>query len=572
MTNFQDKANFIWSIADFLRGDYKQAEYGKVILPFTILRRLDCLLEEKKSDVLAQYEKIKKQNEDVVDRILNQKSGFGFFHNHHDMDFEKLLGEPDKASDNLKWYIAGFSGSIREIFENFRFDEQIDRLDKANLLYLVIKEFSKVDLSVVDDLEMGYTFEHLIRRFAEASNETAGEHFTPREVINLMTHLLFAEEDKIFNEGIIRDMYDPACGTGGMLSVADKYFHEHNASDSSQLNLYGQELNPESYAMCKADMMIKGQNPGNIHLGNSFTEDGCTNEKYHYMLSNPPFGVNWKKVQKEIKDEHEKAGYAGRFGAGLPSVSDGSLLFLLHMISKMKSVEDGGSRIAIVFNGSPLFTGAAGSGVSNIRKWIIENDLLEGIVALPDQLFYNTGISTYIWVLSNRKSPKRKGKVQLVNATSLFEKMKRSLGNKRNEVSELQIDEITKLYCDFQDNKYSKIFDNEDFGYTRIQVERPQKDENGEIKLKAKKPVPDSSLRDYENIPLKTDIDQYFNNEVLPHVPDAWMDRSKDKIGYEVNFTRHFYEYKPLRRLDEIRADIMKLEEETIDSIKQIMN
>ncbi len=571
MTNFQDKANFIWSIADYLRGDYKQAEYGKVILPFTVLRRLDCLLADSKDEVLKQYKKLKNQNEDVVDRILNQKSGFGFFHNHHEMDFEKLQGEPEKVKDNLKWYIAGFSNSIKEIFDNFSFDVQIERLDKANLLYLVVKEFGKIDLSQTDDLEMGYTFEHLIRRFAEASNETAGEHFTPREVINLMTHLLFAEEGHIFKEGIIRDMYDPACGTGGMLSVADKYFHAHNTSSSSQLNLYGQELNPESYAMCKADMMIKGQNPGNIRLGNSFTDDGFDHEKFHYMLSNPPFGVNWKKVQKPIKDEHEKLGFAGRFGPGLPGVSDGSLLFLLHMISKMKPVDEGGSRIAIVFNGSPLFTGGAGTGVSNIRKWIIENDLLEGIVALPDQLFYNTGISTYIWILSNKKSAKRKGKIQLVNAATYFEKMKRSLGNKRHEISDEQINEITQIYCSFQQTETSKILNNNYFGYTRVQVERPQRNNEGQIIKKGKQPVPDTNLRDYENIPLVKNIDQYFEEEVLPHVPDAWMDRTKDKVGYEINFTRQFYKYKPLRRLDEIRADIMKLEEETIDSIKEIM-
>lgn len=573
MTNFQDKANFIWNIADYLRGDYKQAEYGKVILPFTVLRRLDGLLAKTKPEVLKQYEKIKTKSEEVIDRILNQKSGYGFFHNHHNMDFEKLVSDPDNIRKNLEWYIAGFSASIKEIFENFRFNEQIERLDKANLLYLIIKEFANINLSDVKELEMGYAFEHLIRKFAEASNETAGEHFTPREVIDLMTHLLFVEEDNIFSEGIVRDMYDPACGTGGMLSVADKYFHEKNGGKSSQLNLYGQELNPESYAMCRADMMIKGQNPGNIILGNSFTEDGLRNEKFHYMLSNPPFGVNWKKVQSQIKNEHETMGFAGRFGPGLPSVSDGSLLFLLHMISKMKSVKDGGSRIAIVFNGSPLFTGSAGSGVSNIRKWIIENDLLEGIVAMPTQLFYNTGISTYVWILSNRKSGKRKGKIQLVNAVEMYKKMKRSLGNKRNEIQENQIDEIAKIYGDYKETDICKIFDNEDFGYTRIQVDRPQKDKNGKIITDAKgKPKADTSLRDYENIPLKEDVEEYFKREVLPHVEDAWIDHTKTKTGYEINFTRYFYEYKPLRSLEEIRQDILELEKMSEFGLKRLLD
>jgi len=568
MTNFQDKANFIWSIADLLRGDYKQAEYGKVILPFTILRRLDCLLQETKPEILKHYEKVKSQSEEIIDRVLNQKSGFKFFHNHSQFDMEKLLGDPNNIAPNLRNYIAGFSASVKEIFENFRFDEQIKRLNDADLLYKITKEFASVDLFKTDSLEMGYIFEHLIRKFAEASNETAGEHFTPREVINLMVHLLFAEDDEIFREGIIKSMYDPACGTGGMLSISDDYFHRNNNSDSSQLNLFGQELNPESYAICKADMMIKGQDPQNIKQGNSFTQDGLSNEKFNYLLSNPPFGVNWKKVEKEIKDEYEKLGFGGRFGAGLPSVSDGSLLFLQHMISKMNPE---GARLAIVFNGSPLFTGSAGSGVSDIRKWIIENDMLEGIVAMPDQLFYNTGISTYVWVVTNKKKPKRKGKIQLVNATSYFQKMKRSLGNKRNEMTGAQIDEITKMYCDFQETEYSKIFDNKDFGYTRVTVERPLIEKDKIVTDNKGNPKPDSSLRDYENIPLKEDIDEYFKREVLPHVPDAWMDRDKDKKGYEINFTRYFYKYEPLRSLKEIRADIVKLEQETRNSISEII-
>src|SRR6056297_537433 len=359
MTNFQDKANFIWSVADLLRGDYKQAEYGKVILPFTILRRLDCLLEDTKPQVLKHYEKIKDQGDEMIDMILNQKSGYRFFHNHSPFNFEKLVNDPDNIASNLRNYVAGFSVSVKEVFENFRFDEQIERLEEADLLFQTVKSFKNIDLYNIEELEMGYIFEHLIRRFAEASNETAGEHFTPREVITLMVHLLFAEDSEIFEDGIIKNLYDPACGTGGMLSVADQYFNEYNGKESSVLNLYGQELNPESYAICKSDMMIKGQDPQNIKLGNSFSNDGLKNETFDYMLSNPPFGVNWKKVQKKIKEEHEKKGFGGRFGAGLPNVNDGSMLFLQHMIHKMNPE---GARIAIVFSGSPLFTGQAGQG------------------------------------------------------------------------------------------------------------------------------------------------------------------------------------------------------------------
>jgi type I restriction enzyme M protein len=569
MTNFQDKANFIWSIADLLRGDYKQAEYGKVILPFTILRRLDCLLEDTKPQVLKHYEKIKDQGDEMIDMILNQKSGYRFFHNHSPFTFEKLLADPDNIASNLTNYIAGFSVSVKEIFENFRFDEQITRLDEADLLFQIVKEFNNIELYEVDELEMGYIFEHLIRKFAEASNETAGEHFTPREVIKLMVHLLFAEDSEIYRDGIIKTMYDPACGTGGMLSVADQYFHDHNTSESSVLNLFGQELNPESYAICKADLMIKGQDPQNIKQGNSFTQDGLPNEKFDYMLSNPPFGVNWKKVKAKIKAEHEDLGFGGRFGAGLPSVSDGSLLFLQHMISKMNPE---GSRIAIVFSGSPLFTGQAGQGVSNIRKWIIENDLLEGIVALPNQLFYNTGINTYIWLLNNNKRPKRKGKIQLVNAVEYYRDMKRSLGEKRHEIAEEQIDKITQIFCNYEDTEISKIFDNKDFGYTRIQVERPQRDEDGNIITDSKgKPKPDTNLRDYENVPLKEDIKEYFNREVIPHVPDAWIDHSKQKVGYTINFTRYFYQYKPLRPTEEIKKDILEIEKDLEDKIHQLL-
>lgn len=559
MNNFRQTANFIWEIADLLRGDYKQSDYGKVILPFTVLRRLDCVLSPTKQKVLDYLPRLESTKVQNVDPILNKVAKHNF-HNRSKYDFELLVADADHLAANLRNYINGFSGNAREIIEYFDFDKQIDRLEKANLLYLVVKRFEEVDMhpDVMSNVEAGYLFEELIRKFSEISNETAGEHFTPREVIRLMVNLLFiTDKDVLTQAGIVKTLYDPAGGTGGMLTVADEYVRELNPD--SRLELFGQEINPESYAIFKADMLIKGQNASNVKYGNSFTEDGLEGHTFDYMLSNPPFGVSWKKVQKQIKKEHEDLGFAGRFGAGLPRVSDGSLLFLQHMMSKMKETEQG-SRLAIVFNGSPLFTGSAGSGESEIRRWVIENDRLEAIIALPDQLFYNTGISTYIWVVDNKKRPERKGKVQLINAVDMFKKMSKSLGNKRNEISEEQIAEITRIYGDFEEGKYCKIFDNEDFGYSRITVEQPERDENGEIITNRKgEPKPDSSLRDYENVPLKEDIEAYFEREVLPHVPDAWIDFDKTKVGYEVNFTRYFYEYTPLRPTSEIRKDIEEL-------------
>jgi type I restriction enzyme M protein len=427
---------------------------------------------------------------------------------------------------------------------------------------------------------MGYIFEELIRKFAELSNETAGEHFTPREVIRLMVNILFVnDKDILRKKGIVKTLYDPACGTGGMLSVAEEYLNELNPD--AKLEVFGQELNPESYAICKSDMLIKGQNPSNIKFGNSFTQDGLENEAFDYMLSNPPFGVEWKKAEKQIKDEYALKGFGGRFGAGLPAISDGSFLFLQHMISKMKR-SAGGSRIAIVFNGSPLFSGGAGSGTSDIRKWIIENDMLEAIIGMPDQLFYNTGISTYIWIVTDRKSKERKGKVQLINSTGsdkedkdnpFYSKMLRSLGSKRKEIHEKAIENITKVYGEFKEDTNCKIFANEEFGYRRITVERPKRNENGEIESDKRtgKPIPDADLRDFENIPLKEDVEKYFEREVKPHLPDAWIDEGKTKIGYEINFSKHFYLYTPLRSLEEIRKDILALEEETLDIIKEVI-
>ncbi len=596
MNNFKEKADLIWRVADLLRGDYKQSDYGKVILPMTVLRRLDCVLEPTKQKVLDYLPKIENLGENAKDLALNNMAGLNF-HNRSQYNFDKLVADPDNIAVNLRNFINGFSAGAREIIEYFNFDDQIDRLDdpKTDLLYRVVKSFQEIDLTDMESMEMGYTFEDLIRRFSEQSNETAGEHFTPREVIRLMVNILFIEDKEILTtEGIVKTLYDPACGTGGMLSVSEQYVKELNPK--ADLKVFGQEINPESYAICKSDMLIKGQNPSNIKFGNTFTVDGLQDEKFDYMLSNPPFGVDWKKAEKVIKDEADKKGMNGRFGAGLPRINDGSLLFLQHMISKMKP---DGTRIGIVFNGSPLFTGAAESGESNIRKWIIENDWLEAIIALPDQLFYNTGISTYIWILTNQKSAERKGKIQLINATGakddelikegklefnrFWEKMDRSLGNKRKKIAEngneKGIGFITQLYGNFEENEFCKILPNDFFGYWRITVELPLKEDGKIVKTKGKA-KPDTALRDYENIPfliknsegklVPQTIEEYFKREVTPHLPEAWIDHSKTKVGYEINFTKYFYEFKPLRSLVEIRADILALEEKT--SNPQILN
>ncbi|MEX2380064.1 MAG: class I SAM-dependent DNA methyltransferase [Vicingaceae bacterium] len=598
MKNFKEKADLIWRVADLLRGDYKQSDYGKVILPMTVLRRLDCVLQPSKQKVLAYLPKVESLKESGKDIALNKIAGFNF-HNSSQFNFDKLIADPNNVAVNLRNYINGFSNSAREIIEYFNFDDQIDRMDgpQADILFRVVKSFQEIDLTDMDSMEMGYTFEELIRKFAEQSNETAGEHFTPREVIRLIVNVLFIEDkDILTQEGIVKTLYDPACGTGGMLSVGEQYVKELNPK--AELKVFGQEINPESYAICKSDMLIKGQNPSNIKFGNTFTVDGLEDENFDYLLSNPPFGVDWKKAQKIIKGEHDNKGMSGRFGAGLPRINDGSLLFLQHMISKMKS---GGSRIGIVFNGSPLFTGAAESGESNIRKWIIENDWLEAVIALPDQLFYNTGISTYIWIVTNNKSAERKGKVQLINATGakdeelvkdgqldfnrICQKMDRSLGNKRKKIAEngneKGIGFITQLYGNFEENEFCKILPNEFFGYWRITVEQPLV-ENGKVVKSKGKPKSDSSLRDYENIPfLKKDADgnlepqtiaEYFEAEVKPHLPEAWIDHSKTKIGYEINFTKYFYEFKPLRPLADIKADILALEEKTLEREKTVLD
>ncbi|THK37648.1 SAM-dependent DNA methyltransferase [Ensifer sp. MPMI2T] len=594
--NQQALSAFIWSVADLLRGDYRQSDYGKVILPFTVLRRIDCVLEPTKEAVLAEHAAKTAAGINPEPFVL-RKAGQTFY-NVSKLDMRLLMGDQDNIAANLYAYIQGFSADVRDIFERFEFATQIDRLAKAKLLYQVTEKFARIDLhpGKVSNHQMGLVFEELIRKFSELSNETAGEHFTPREVIRLMVNLLFVEDDDILSKpGVVRTIYDPTAGTGGMLSIADEYLSEHN--DQARLVMHGQELNPESYAICKADMLIKGQDVSNIVFGNTLSDDGHAGAKFDYMLSNPPFGVEWKKVEKEIRAEHEQKGFKGRFGPGLPRVSDGSLLFLLHLISKMRPAVDGGSRFAIVLNGSPLFTGGAGSGESEIRRYVLENDLLEAIVALPTDMFYNTGIATYVWVLSNRKPDHRKGKVQLIDASSFWQKMRKSLGSKRKEMGNPDIGSVTRLFGSFSEAQIatvldaggkeigreivvngekppaaceggkvkleplSRIFPNEAFGYRTITVERPLRDDKGNIvvgtKGKAKgKAQTDSSLRDTEKVPLGEEVMTYFAREVLPHVPDAWIDHDKTKVGYEIPFNRHFYVFEPPRALAEIDAEL----------------
>ena len=561
----QNLSAFIWSVADLLRGDYKQSEYGKVILPFTVLRRLDCVLESTKPAVLA--EKALREKAGLNPEPFLIKKAKQLFFNTSPLDLKKLMGDQDHIGENLRAYIQAFSPPVRDIFESFDFDTQIDRLAKSGLLYLVTEKFATIDLhpTVVSNAQMGAVFEELIRKFAELSNETAGEHFTPREVIRLMVNLLFIEDDQALTKpGVVRSLYDPTAGTGGMLSVAGE--HLAGLNPGARLVMYGQELNPESSAICKADMLIKGQDIANIVFGNTLSADGLPGQHFDYMLSNPPFGVEWKKIEKEVRKEAEQLGFNGRFGPGLPRVSDGSLLFLLHLIAKMRPAIDGGSRFGIVLNGSPLFTGGAGSGESEIRRYLLENDLVEAIIGLPTDMFYNTGISTYVWIVSNRKPAARKGKVQLIDAGGFWQKMRKSLGSKRKELSPAHIEDITRLFGRFEEATrggvpISRIFMNTDFGYRTLTVERPERDAKGKVVLGAKgkgkgRPVPDAALRDTENVPLGEDIDAYFKREVLPHASDAWIDPEKTRVGYEIPFNRHFYVFKPPRPLAEIDAEL----------------
>jgi type I restriction enzyme M protein len=659
-------AALIWSVAELLRGDYKQSEYGKVVLPMTVIRRFDCVLEPTKGEVLKAVDELTAKGIRNLEPVLTAKTGQQFF-NTHRLTMARLLDDPPNIADSLRAYIAGFSESARDVIDKFGFDPQISRLDRAGILYKVVARFADVDLHPdrVSNLEMGYLYEELIRRFSELSNETAGEHFTPREVIRLMVNLLFVEDDDLLRlPGKVTTLYDPACGTGGMLSVAEDYLRELNPN--ARLEVFGQELNDETYAICRSDMMLKGQDATNIIRGNSFTEDGHPDRKFDYMLANPPFGVDWGKYSDPIVGEHDKVGFDGRFGAGLPRKSDGSMLFLQHMISKMKDPEGGGSRIGIVFNASPLFTGSAGGGESEIRRWIIENDWLEAIIAMPEQMFYNTGIATYVWIVTNRKRPERVGKVQLIDARTFWTPMRKSLGDKRRQFSAEQIAQITRLYGEFTEGDHVKIFPNYHFGYIRITVERPLRvrweinqetlqavealsdvqkldpptrdallaslqsregatattraeverlikaipgvtlkpalvkkiiaglavrDEATDPILDSKgRPEPDTDLRDNENVPqpeveLRFDpdpterlasepyrkaVDEYVKEEVLPWVPDAWVDHDKTRIGYEIPFTREFFVYMPPRPLDEINADIERLEHEILGLLKGV--
>lgn len=607
--NQQALSSFIWSVADLLRGDYKQSEYGRVILPFTVLRRLDCVLADTKEAVLKEY-KARKSGGINTEPFLLRASRQSFY-NISELDFKKLLGDQDHIRENVYDYIQGFSLSARDIFERFNFFTQVERLHSNNLLYMVTEKFANVDLHPkrVSNQQMGLAFEELIRKFSELSNETAGEHFTPRDAIRLMVNLLFIEDDEVLTGGkaIVRTIYDPAAGTGGMLSLAEEHLLEHNPN--ARLTMYGQELNDESYAICKADMLIKGQDVANIVAGNTLSDDGHQGKRFDYMLSNPPYGVEWKKVEKAVRKEHEEKGFSGRFGPGLPRVSDGSMLFLLHLVSKLRLKEDGGGRIGIVLNGSPLFTGGAGSGESEIRRYLLENDLVEGIIGLPTDMFYNTGIATYIWILSNKKTERRKGRMQLIDASGFWQKMRKSLGSKRKELSEEHIADITRLFGSFEETRLAEVFDaegkelerlilrpgheapsapeggkvrvsylskilpNESFGYRTITVERPQRDEKGNIVLGVKgrqkgKPQPDSSLRDTENVPLGEDVESYFKREVLPHVADAWIDHAKTKVGYEIPFNRHFYVFEPPRPLEAIDADLAHVSANIMSMLK----
>ena len=646
-----NNAAFIWSIANLLRGTYKPADYGKVILPFTVLRRLDSALEASKTKVLEEFGKNKNAGA-ALDFLLQKASGYSFY-NTSPYDLKKAAGDTTNLKANLLAYIEGFSPNVRDIFERYDFTVQLNKLDENDLLLLVTQKFSSLDLhpETVSNVEMGLIFEELIRKFAEASNETAGEHFTPRDVVRLIVNLLFATDDEVLSKpGVVRSVYDPTAGTGGMLSVADEYIRHLNPE--ARLTLFGQELNGESFAIAKADMVIKGQDIENMVWGDTLTNDGHHGKHFDYCLANPPFGVEWKKQQPVVEKEHKDRGFDGRFGPGTPRVSDGSLLFLLHLVKKMRPTAQGGGRIGIVLNGSPLFTGAAGSGESEIRKYLLEQDLVEAIVGLPKDMFYNTGIATYIWILSNHKSSERKGKVQLIDATIEFEKLRKGLGDKRSVIGPENLKRIVKLYDDFEENEQSKIFNTTDFGYTTITVEQPlrlswaltperiasaldakaferfsagdrvlleealhaesakdsatttdaaeftrriqkatstlgfsasqikslvaglaEHDDNAPLVKDAKgNLVADTSLRDTENVPLDVDIETYAAEEIAPHLPEYWLDRSKDKVGYEIPFTRHFYKYEAPRPLEEIDADLNKLIAEITTLLAEVEN
>ena len=561
--------SFIWGICDdLLRDDFKRHEYGDIILPFLVLRRLDCVQEEHKDEVVKLYNELKDKFDDPTD-IIHTKLNINFS-NYSRYDLRRLVNEPSKLNDNLFEYLRSFSPNVQDIVVNFKLDSWIEELEKNNSLYQLIERFSEVDLhpSKVDNHLMGSIFEELLRKFSEMSNETSGEHYTPRDIVNLLVSLVFSPEiEDLSKPNKIVSLYDPCCGTGGMLTIGKKWIQK-NLSNDIEVNMFGQEKNGQTYSICKSDFLITGEQPENIKRWSSLSRDGFqdTNRKFDYMICNPPYGVTWKKDEKYVKNESKELD--GRFSVGTPRISDGQLLFLQHMISKM---EPNGSRIGVVFNGSPLFSGDSGSGESEIRKWIIENDWLETIVQLPDSMFFNTGITTYLWIVTNKKDSKRKGKIQLLDGSDYFESMKKSLGDKRKKISEDGLKNILRLYLNFEENERSKIFKNSDFGYTKVQVEQPLV-EDGEIeKSKSGKPKPDTKLRDHERIPLNDSIDEYFEKEVKPHLPDSWMDRSKEKVGYEINFIKYFYRFKPLRSLEDITQDLLELDEEMEDLMKKTL-
>jgi type I restriction enzyme M protein len=675
MNNFSEITTFIWSIADLLRDTFKRGKYQDVILPLTVLRRIDCVLEPTKQEVLDENTKLKEKLENLYPQ-LTRASGFAFY-NTSLYDFERLMGDAPNLANNLRAYINGFSENMHEVLEKFDFDNTIKKLDEAGLLFLVMERFKNIDLhpDKISNHEMGYIFEELIRKFNEALDENPGEHFTPREVIRMMVNILITHDEQALSSNyIVRTVFDPCCGSGGMLTIAKERIMEIN--NLVDIHLFGQESQPETFAICKSDLYMKsadGKDAENIKFGNTLSNDQHSNRNFDYMLSNPPYGKEWKMDEAAVKAEAER-GLAGRFGAGLPRISDGQLLFLQHMLARMKSPAEGGSRVAIVMNGSPLFTGDAGSGESEIRRWILENDWLDAIVALPEQLFYNTGIATYVWILTNRKEPDRRGKLQLINGTSFWVPMRKSLGNKRREISQEHIRGLTEIYEDFNEGDYSKIFDFTNFGYRKITVERPlrlnfqasfdridripeqkafknlaisrkkdpkvkakeevegkkqqeailsmlatlpdtmfkdrkkfenifketvkasglklsapvkkailsalsERDEVAEIcRDKDGNPEPDPDLRDTENVPLEEDVFVYYEREVKPHVPDAWVntaicdqkDGNVGKVGYEINFNRYFYKYQPPRPLEEIEADIKIVEKEILEMLREV--
>ena len=568
MGNHNEISSFIWRVCDDeLRGLFKPHEYGDIILPFVVLRRLDCLIELHKDEVVKQYNELLQSGIDDPTPIIKKKTGLNFF-NYSPYDLTRLKSDPNGLKINFPNYINGYSENVYQILENFQLDKPVEKLIKNKKLYSLIDKFTEVDLhpNKIDNHTMGSIFEELLRKFSEMSNETSGEHYTPRDVVNLLVSLVFnGDEDNLRGEGIIRSIFDPCCGTGGMLTIGKEWVNENISSDV-MFQLYGQELNPQTFSICKSDFLITGEDPERIKLGTSLSNDQHEERTFDYMITNPPFGVSWKSEKDFVIEESKNP--MGRFSVGTPRTSDGSLLFLQHMISKRKPE---GSRIGVVFNGSPLFTGDSGSGESEIRKWIIENDWLECIVSLPTKLFFNTGIQTYLWIVSNKKKPNRKGKIQLIDGSIYGTSMRKNLGEKSNYITEENSKKIIQTYQNFEENEYSKIFDNEFFGYTKITIEQPLK-ENGVIERKKDgTPKPDTKLRDYERVPLSDDIEEYFSREVEPHLPDSWIDFDKSKVGYEINFTKYFYQYKPLRSSEEITNELLKLEEDSQNLLNQIV-